>query len=85
MPKISNYHVHADCLQIILRCSGDVMNIEVETKAPFNGIIHGPERSEPGCSALGHGELKTFLRIDLKKKESQGYCGIRYDPVTDDK
>ena len=48
----------------------------------FEGIIHGPNRTEPGCSVQGRGGLKTYLRIDLTKTDGQaGGCGVRYNEV----
>merc|ERR1711963_618292 len=41
------------------------MKIRVDTQKPFQGIIHGPNRTEPGCSVLGKSGLKTYLNIDL--------------------
>lgn len=48
-------------------CVGGTMKIRVDTKQPFQGIIHGPNRTEPGCSVLGNSGLKTYLNIDLTK------------------
>lgn len=63
-------------------CVGGTMNIRVDTLDPFEGIIHGPNRSEPGCSVQGRGGLKTYLRIDLTKTEGQtGGCGVKYNEV----
>ena len=39
-------------------------------------------RDEPGCSELGRGGLKTFLKIDLSKPEGvEGNCGVKYNGV----
>ncbi len=58
------------------------MTIRVDTTEPFEGLIHGPNRSEPGCSVVGRGGLKTYLRIDLTKTDGQaGGCGVKYTPV----
>ena len=62
-------------------CVGGSMNIRVDTNLPFNGIIHGPNRSEPGCSVLGRGGLKTFFKIDLTQTSADAgttACGVRY-------
>ena len=43
------------------------MKIRVDTQKPFQGIIHGPNRTEPGCSVFGKSGLKTYLNIDLTR------------------
>ena len=48
-------------------CVGGTMKIRVDTKTPFKGIIHGPNRTEPGCSVLGKDGLKTYFNIDLTR------------------
>ena len=48
-------------------CVGGTMKIRVDTKKPFQGVIHGPNRTEPGCSTLGKSGLKTYLNIDLTR------------------
>ena len=48
-------------------CVGGTMKIRVDTKNPFQGIIHGPNRTEPGCYTFGNSGLKTYLNIDLTK------------------
>lgn len=64
-------------------CVGGTMTIRVDTKEPFEGIIHGPNRTESGCSVIGRGATKTYLRIDLTKHEGQqGWCGVKYNEVT---
>eukprot|EP00095_Tigriopus_kingsejongensis_P003575 maker-scaffold140_size315649-snap-gene-1.17 protein:Tk03575 transcript:maker-scaffold140_size315649-snap-gene-1.17-mRNA-1 annotation:"conserved hypothetical protein" len=61
-------------------CVGGTMTIRVDTATPFEGIIHGPNRTEPGCSVQGRGGLKTYLKIDLTKTEEQaGSCGVKYN------
>ena len=50
-------------------CVGGTMKIRVDTLAPFQGIIHGPNRTEPGCSVMGKSGLKTYLNIDLTRPE----------------
>ena len=58
------------------------MTVRVDTKKPFEGIVHGPNRTEAGCSVLGRGGLKTYLRIDLGKGEgAEGSCGVKYNAV----
>ena len=50
---------------------------------PFYGVVHGRNRSEPGCSVQGSGGLRTRLRVDLSVAEgSPGSCGVRYNPVS---
>ena len=62
------------------------MNIRVDTQLPFNGIIHGPNRTEPGCSTLGRGGRKTFFKIDLTKTPgSEGSCGVKYDQKAEER
>ena len=56
-------------------CVGGKMTIRVDTADPFEGIIHGPNRTEPGCAVEGRGGRKTYLRIDL----GDGSCGVRTD------
>ena len=48
-------------------CVGGTMKIRVDTQKPFQGIIHGPNRTEPGCSVFGKSGLKTYLNIDLTR------------------
>ena len=48
-------------------CVGGTMKIRVDTKTPFKGIIHGPNRTEPGCSVFGKDGLKTYFNIDLTR------------------
>ena len=50
-------------------CVGGTMKIRVDTLTPFQGIIHGPNRTEPGCSVMGKSGLKTYLNIDLTRPE----------------
>ena len=64
-------------------CVGGTMTIRVDTQEPFEGIIHGPNRTEAGCSVVGRGGTKTYLRIDLTKTEGQaGGCGVKYNSVS---
>lgn len=59
-------------------CAGGTMTIRLDTTLPFEGVIHGPNRTEPGCSVTGKGGKKTILRIDLKKSEgTAGSCGVK--------
>ena len=65
-----------------VNCVGGTMTITVSTKEPFYGVVHGRNRSEPGCSVQGSGGLKTRLKVDLSVPEgSPGNCGVRYNPV----
>lgn len=65
-------------------CVGGTMTIRVDTKQPFEGIVHGPNRTEPGCSVQGRGGLKTYLRIDLTKTSGEeGSCGVKYNQRTE--
>lgn len=67
-------------------CVGATMTIRVDTDKPFEGVIHGPNRTEPGCSVSGKGGLKTYLKIDLSVPEgSPGSCGVKYNPQTEEK
>ena len=64
-------------------CVGGTMTIRVDTQEPFEGIIHGPNRTEAGCSVVGRGGTKTYLRIDLTKTDGQaGGCGVKYNEVS---
>ena len=46
------------------------------------GIIHGPNRTEEGCYALGKGSRKTYLRLDLARAPgTPGSCGVKYNKV----
>ena len=64
-------------------CIGGTMKIRVDTREPFEGIIHSPNRSEPGCSVVGQGRKKTILLIDLTKTNGEtGACGVRYNRVS---
>ena len=64
-------------------CVGGTMTIRVDTQEPFEGIIHGPNRTEAGCSVVGRGGTKTYLRIDLTKTDGQtGGCGVKYNAVS---
>ena len=59
------------------------MTIRVDTVEPFEGIIHGPNRSETGYFTYGKGGKKTYLRIDLTKSKGEyGGCGVRYNEVS---
>ena len=65
-----------------VNCVGGTMTITVTTKEPFYGVVHGRNRSEPGCSVQGNGGLKTRLKVDLSVPEgTPGNCGVRYNPV----
>merc|ERR1712213_179449 len=62
------------------------MKIRVDTQKPFQGIIHGPNRTEPGCSVLGKSGLKTYLNIDLTAPSgSEGSCGVKYNQRTEER
>ena len=68
-----------------VQCVGSTMTIRVDTVQPFYGVIHGINRSEPGCSVLGQGGRKTRLTIDLSVPEgAPGSCGVKYNPVSGD-
>ena len=65
-----------------VNCVGGTMTITVTSKEPFYGVVHGRNRTEPGCSVQGVGGLKTRLKVDLSIPEgSPGNCGVRYNPV----
>ena len=65
-------------------CVGGTMTIRVDTALPFDGVVHGPNRTEPGCSVTGKGGLKTYLKIDLGVPEGlPGSCGVKYNPVSE--
>jgi len=67
-------------------CVGGSMTITVATQQPFYGVVHGRNRSEPGCSVQGSGGLRTRLRVDLSVAEgSPGSCGVRYNPNTEER
>jgi len=69
-----------------VQCVGSTMTIRVDTVQPFYGVVHGINRSEPGCSVLGQGGRKTKLTIDLSIPEgAPGSCGVKYNPVTDER
>merc|ERR1740129_1899427 len=62
------------------------MKIRVDTLTPFQGIIHGPNRTEPGCSVMGKSGLKTYLNIDLTRPEGAlGSCGVKYNQRTEER
>jgi len=66
-------------------CTGGTMSIRVHTTQPFEGVIHSPNRTEPGCSIFGGGGLKTKLEIDLNRPEgSYGSCGVKYNTQTEE-
>jgi len=66
-------------------CVGGTMTIRVDTLEPFEGVVHGPNRTEPGCSVAGTGGLKTYLRIDLNVPQGgQGSCGVKHNELTDE-
>lgn len=66
-------------------CTGGTMTVRVHTIKPFEGVIHSPNRTEPGCSIYGDGGLKTKLEIDLTKPEgTEGSCGVKYNPETEE-
>jgi len=67
-------------------CVGGKMTIRVDTNIPFEGIIHGPNRTEEGCYELGKGSRKTYLRLDLTKPPgTPGSCGVKYNKQTEEK
>ena len=48
----------------------------------FQGIIHGPNRTEEGCYSIGKGATKTYLKLDLTKATgTPGSCGVKYNKV----
>jgi len=66
-------------------CVGGTMTIRVDTLEPFEGVVHGPNRTEPDCSVKGTGGLKTYLRIDLSRPAgSPGSCGVKHNELTDE-
>ena len=68
---------------VSVNCVGGTMTITVATKEPFYGVVHGRNRTEPGCSVQGVGGLKTRLQVDLSVPEgTPGNCGVRYNPVS---
>eukprot|EP00092_Neocalanus_flemingeri_P033888 GFUD01036850.1.p1 GENE.GFUD01036850.1~~GFUD01036850.1.p1 ORF type:complete len:417 (-),score=100.38 GFUD01036850.1:338-1588(-) len=67
-------------------CVGGTMTIRVDTALPFDGVVHGPNRTEPGCSVTGKGGLKTYLKIDLGVPAGlPGSCGVKYNPDTEER
>ena len=49
----------------------------------FQGIIHGPNRTEDGCYTIGKGASKTYLKLDLTKPTgTPGSCGVKYNKVS---
>ena len=67
-------------------CVGATMTIRVDTQLPFTGVVHGPNRTEPGCSVQGTGGLKTYLKINLAAAPgSPGSCGVKYDSKTEER
>jgi len=68
-------------------CVGTTMTIRVDTDKPFEGIIHGiTDRDGSGCSELGKGGLKTFLKLDLSQPEgAEGNCGVTYNSETQER
>jgi len=68
-------------------CVGTTMTIRVDTATPFEGIVHGAaDKTEPGCSELGRGGLKTYLKIDLSIPEGvPGNCGVKYNEETQER
>merc|ERR550517_805445 len=62
------------------------MTIRVDTAQPFDGVVHGPNRTEPGCSVQGTGGLKTYLKINLAASPGTwGSCGVKYDAKTEER
>jgi len=67
-------------------CVGGFMTIRVDTAQPFYGVVHGPNRTEPGCSVTGQGELHTYLKIDLGVAQGlPGSCGVKYNSDTEER
>merc|ERR1711892_256925 len=68
-------------------CVGTTMTIRVDTATPFEGIVHGVvDKDEPGCSEIGRGGLKTFLKLDLAKPEGvEGNCGVKFNAETQER
>jgi len=71
---------------VTVNCIGGTMTITVVTKEPFYGVVHGRNRTEPGCSVQGVGGTKTRLKVDLSVPEGKaGNCGVRYNPNTEER
>jgi len=69
-----------DANDVKVSCTGGTMTIRIHTKQPFEGVIHGINRTEPGCTKFGDGGLRTKFEIDLNKPEgSEGSCGVKFD------
>jgi len=68
-------------------CVGSTMTIRVDTALPFEGIVHSiVDREGPGCSEIGRGGLKTFLKLDLSKPEGvDGNCGVQFNAETQER
>ncbi len=67
-------------------CVGGTMKIRVDTKKPFEGIIHAPNRTEEGCFTYGNSGLKTYLNIDLTRPSgAEGSCGVKYNQRTEER
>lgn len=66
--------------EVKVSCTGGTMTIRVHTQQPFEGVIHGINRTEPGCVQYGDGGTRTKFEIDLNRPEgSEGSCGVKYD------
>jgi len=64
-------------------CVGTTMTIRVDTKNPFEGIVHTlGYKEEAGCFEIGRGGLKTFLSLDLA---TPGRCGVQANAETGDR
>jgi len=66
-------------------CVGSTMTIRVDTALPFEGIVHSMvDREVAGCSELGRGGLKTFLKLDLSRPEGSN-CGVQFNAETQER
>merc|ERR1712013_579105 len=66
-------------------CVGSTMTIRVDTALPFEGIVHSMvDREVAGCSELGRGGLKTFLKLDLSRPEGSN-CGVQFNGETQER
>lgn len=62
---------------VTARCERGLMNIEVVTSQPFNGLIHTRDFRKSPCLAYGNGNLNTTLNLSLiAKPKEENFCGI---------
>ncbi|XP_023726058.1 uncharacterized protein LOC111874636 isoform X2 [Cryptotermes secundus] len=69
------YMERAPCLDLMVICSEQYINVTLRTVEPFKGRIYVVGHSE-SCDSEGNGAYTTTLRIPLSGTKSSNQCGI---------